>query len=113
MVPFALRVAATLAEQGVDAEVIDLRTVSPLDSDSVCASVEKTGRLAVLDPAWGSFGASAEIIARVAERHGRKLRADPIRICHPDSHTPMSAALEAIYYPTEASAVAQLRALVK
>src|SRR5262245_24303929 len=63
MVPFALRVAAQLAEQGVDAEVIDLRTVSPLDSDSVCASVEKTGRLAVLDPAWGSFGVAAEIVA--------------------------------------------------
>ncbi len=104
MVPFALRVADLLAEHKVRAEVVDLRTVSPLDTESVCKSVEKTGRIAVLDPAWRSFGVSAEIIA---------LRADPIRIGYPDSHTPMSAPLEAIYYPTEADAVAQLRALVR
>jgi pyruvate dehydrogenase E1 component beta subunit len=113
MVPFALRVADLLAEHRVRAEVIDLRTISPLDTDSICRSVEKTGRIAVLDPAWRSFGVSAEVIARVSERLGRKLRADPLRISYPDSHTPMSSALEAVYYPTEASAVAQLRALVK
>jgi pyruvate dehydrogenase E1 component beta subunit len=113
MVPFALRVATSLAEQGVDAEVIDLRSVAPLDSETVCASVEKTGRLAVLDPAWGSFGASAEVVARVAERHGRKLKADPVRIAHPDSHTPMSRALEDVYYPREADVVTRLKSLVR
>jgi pyruvate/2-oxoglutarate/acetoin dehydrogenase E1 component len=112
MVPFALRVAAKLAEHKVDAEVIDLRTVSPLDSESVCKSVEKTGRLAVLDPTWASFGMAAEVIARVAERHGRRLRADPVRITHPDSHTPMSSALEAAYYPIEDDVVKRLRTLV-
>jgi pyruvate dehydrogenase E1 component beta subunit len=112
MVPFALRVAAQLTGQGVEAEVIDLRTVSPLDSETVCASVEKTGRLAVLDPTWASFGMAAEVIARVAERHGRHLRADPVRITHPDSHTPMSSALEAAYYPNEDDVVKSLRALV-
>lgn len=112
MVPFALRVAGKLAALGVDAEVIDLRTVSPLDSDTVCASVQKTGRICVIDPAWQSFGVSAEIIARVAERSGRALRADPFRICHPDSHTPMSSALEALYYPEEEAVVERLRSLV-
>lgn len=112
MVPFALRVAAQLEAAGVDAEVIDLRTVSPLDTATVCASVQKTGRLAVLDPAWASFGVAAEVIARVAERHGRQLRADPVRIAQPDSHTPMSAALETLYYPNEADVVRKLRALV-
>jgi acetoin:2,6-dichlorophenolindophenol oxidoreductase subunit beta len=112
MVPFALRVAAQLAAQNVDAEVIDLRTVSPLDSETVCKSVEKTRRVAVLDPTWASFGMAAEVIARVAERHGRRLRADPVRITHPDSHTPMSSALEAAYYPNEDDVVKKLRALV-
>jgi pyruvate dehydrogenase E1 component beta subunit len=112
MVPFALRVAAQLADQGVEAEVIDLRTISPLDSETVCTSVAKTGRLAVLDPTWASFGMAAEVIARVAERHGRRLRADPVRITHPDSHTPMSSALEAVYYPNEDDVVKRLRALV-
>lgn len=112
MVPFALRVAGRLAALDVDAEVIDLRTVSPLDSDTVCASVEKTGRLCVMDPAWQSFGVSAEIVARVAERSSRALRAKPVRICHPDSHTPMSSALETLYYPEEEAVVERLRSLV-
>ena len=113
MVPFALRVAAALAEHGVSAEVIDLRTVSPLDADTVVRSVEKTGRLCVFDPAWLSFGMAAEVVARVCERGARHLRADPVRICHPDSHTPMSSALEVLYYPREADAVETIRALVR
>ncbi len=112
MVPFALRVAAQLAEHRVEAEVIDLRTISPLDLETVLSSVEKTGRLAVLDPTWGSFGMAAEVISRVAERCGRSLRADPVRIAHPDSHTPMSSALETAYYPDQSSVVERLRALV-
>ena len=112
MVPFALRVAAQLAEHGIDAEVVDLRTIAPLDWKTVCGSVEKTGRLAVLDPTWASFGMAAEVIARVAELHGRSLRADPVRITHPDSHTPMSSALEAAYYPDQSSVVERLRSLV-
>jgi pyruvate/2-oxoglutarate/acetoin dehydrogenase E1 component len=111
MVPLALKVAAQLVEHAVDVEVIDLRTVSPLDTDTVCSSVGKTGRLCVMDPAWQSFGVSAEIVARVAERSGRSLRTDPIRICHPDSHTPMSSALETLYYPEETAVVERLRSL--
>ncbi len=113
MVPFALRVAARLAAQGPQAEVVDLRTVSPLDSEAVVQSVRKTGRLAVFDPAWGSFGVSAEVLARVAERCGRQLRSDPLRVTHPDSHTPMSPALEAVYYPDEAEVTERLRAVVR
>lgn len=112
MVPFALRVAHQLAPLGIDCEVLDLRTLSPLDTASVLQSVEKTLRLVVFDPAWASYGAAAEIVARVAERHGRRLRADPVRISHPDSHTPMSSALELLYYPDEAAVVGKLRALL-
>jgi pyruvate/2-oxoglutarate/acetoin dehydrogenase E1 component len=112
MVPLGLRVAARLAEHGISAEVIDLRTISPLDWKTVDDSVAKTGRLAVLDPTWGSFGMAAEVIAHVAERRGRTLRADPIRISHPDSHTPMSSALETLYYPDEERVTQRLRSLV-
>ncbi len=113
MVPFALRVAAQLATHRVEAEVIDLRSISPLDTETVCKSVEKTGRVAVLDPAWASFGMAAEVISRVAERHGRRLRADPVRIAYPDSHTPMSSALETAYYPDENTVAAKLLSLVR
>ena len=65
-----------------------------------------------MDPAWGSFGTAAEVISRVAERLGRKLRADPVRITLPDSHTPMSKALEDFYYQSETDVAARLRALV-
>lgn len=112
MVPFALRVAGKLAALGVESEVIDLRTVSPLDSETVCISVGKTGRLCVMDPAWQSFGVSAEIIARVVERLPGTLRAAPVRVGHPDSHTPMSSALEVLYYPQEAAVVDRLRSIV-
>jgi pyruvate dehydrogenase E1 component beta subunit len=111
MVPFALRAASRLSAMGVEAEVVDLRTVAPLDTDTVVASVRKTGRLCVMDPAWQSFGVSAEIVARVSERAGRTLRAAPLRIAHPDSHTPMSSALELAYYPQEDAVVARLRSL--
>lgn len=113
MVPFALRVAVRLEALGIDAEVIDLRTVAPLDSEAVIKSVQKTGRIAVFDPAWGSFGIAAEVVARVAERCGRGLRSDPVRVTHPDSHTPMSSALETLYYPDEADVTARLRAAVR
>ena len=100
-VPLALRVASELARSSVAAEVIDLRTLSPWDKTGVCESVAKTGRLIVADPGWRAFGAAAEIITTVAETLGDKLRARPLRICLPDSHTPMSSALEPHYYPSE------------
>ena len=111
MVPFALKVADRLAALGINAEVIDLRTISPLDTETICSSVGKTGRLCVIDPAWRSFGISAEVIASVAERSGHLLRADPVRICYPDSHTPMSSALEELYYLEEESVTMQLLSL--
>ncbi len=101
MVPFALRAAEMLKQEGIQVEVVDPRTLSPLDRSTICASVAKTGRLIVADPAWFSFGAAAEIIATVVEELGTDLKAKPVRICQPDSHTPMSSALEKQYYPDE------------
>ena len=113
MVPLALKVAARLAERSIEVEVIDLRTVTPLDTATVVQSVSRTGRLAVADPAWRSVGVAAEVIASVSEQCGRQLKADPVRICYPDSHTPMSSALENVYYPDEEALAAKLLSLVR
>lgn len=101
MVPLALRAAAALEREGIDVEVVDPRTLAPLDRKTICDSAFKTRRLVVADPAWRSFGAAAEIIACVAENLGDRLKSRPVRVTLPDSHTPMSMALERLYYPAE------------
>ena len=101
MVPLALRASEALSKEGVEVEVIDPRTLSPLDRETICSSVGKTGRMVVADPAWQSFGASAEIIAAVSETIGNKFKSKPVRVTLPDSHTPMSMVLESSFYPTE------------
>jgi pyruvate/2-oxoglutarate/acetoin dehydrogenase E1 component len=109
MVPVAMKAAALLEKDGVDVEVVDPRTLTPLDRRTICDSAFKTGRLVVADPAWHSFGASAEIITTVAENLGDKLKARPARVTLPDSHTPMSMALEPEFYPDEGDVVAAVR----
>ena len=109
MVPLALRAAAILEKEGIDAEVVDPRTLSPLDRKTICDSAFKTQRLVVADPTWNAFGSAAEIIASVAENLGHKLKARPVRVTLPDSHTPMSRTLEDAYYPTETHIAAAVR----
>jgi acetoin:2,6-dichlorophenolindophenol oxidoreductase subunit beta len=109
MVPAAMRAAALLEKDGIDAEVVDPRTLTPLDRRTICDSAFKTGRLVVADPAWHSFGASAEIITTVVENLGDKLKAKPVRVTLPDSHTPMSMALEPEFYANESDVVAAVR----
>jgi acetoin:2,6-dichlorophenolindophenol oxidoreductase subunit beta len=110
MVPSAMKAASILEREGIDVEVVDPRTLTPLDRRTICDSVFKTRRLVVADPAWFSFGAAAELIATVAENLGDKLKAKPARVTLPDSHTPMSMALEPEYYPDETDIVAAVKA---
>jgi len=98
MVVEALKAAKTLESEGISVEVIDLRTITPLDRETINKSVQKTKRLVVVDPGWNSFGASSEIIASVTEKNSNIMKANPVRITLPDSHTPMSASLEKQYY---------------
>jgi pyruvate dehydrogenase E1 component beta subunit len=112
MVPIVLRAAAELASEGIEVEVVDLRTVSPWDQATVLESVSRTKRLLVADPAWRSFSVAAEVIATVTEAIGDVLAAKPARLCLPDSHTPMSAALEKLYYPVEDDVKASVRRLL-
>lgn len=113
LVPESLRAAKILAEEGIDAEIIDPRTLVPLDQDSICASVSRTGRLLVADPAWEFCGFSAEIVATVCERVGERLIARPVRVCFPNSHTPMSSPLEKAFYPDSESIVRKARVLMQ
>jgi len=112
MVAVALRAAADLEVDGISVEVFDPRTLSPLDRDGLLTSVAKTRRLIVADPAWRSFGAAAEIIAIASENLSSDFRSNPMRFSYPDSHTPMSSALEAQYYPEHAALAAEIRKMM-
>ena len=109
MVPIALRVAEKLASESIDVEIIDPRTVSPLDNASILDSVSKTGRLVVADPGWQSVGVAAEIISMVCEKKAKSLLSNPVRVTLPNSHTPMSAPLEEAYYPSDESMAKSVR----
>lgn len=93
----SVKAAIELAKVGVDAEVVDLRTVKPLDSRAILRSVRKTGRLLVADGGWRSFGVSAEVCALVAEA-GIKLKKPLVRLTLPDCPAPASISLEKVYY---------------
>ncbi len=95
----ALKAAEELAANGIDAEVIDLRTLKPLDEEAILRSLRKTGRLVAVDGGWLSYGATAEIVARVTEKAFDALRAPIRRVAIPDQPAPMSAPLEKAYYP--------------
>ena len=113
LVPTALQAAERLREEGVDAEVLDLRTVAPLDEEAILESVAKTGRLVIIDPGWKSFGASAEISARVAEKALKSLKAPIARVAFPDTHSPTTVALESQFYPDEQTIRSAAKSLVK
>jgi pyruvate dehydrogenase E1 component beta subunit len=94
-----LRAAEMLAEVGIDAEVIDLRTLSPIDTGTIVESVKKTGRLVVADTGHIDFGVGAEIAARTTELAFSSLKKAPVRVGLPPVPTPTTPALADLYYP--------------
>jgi len=109
----ALRAAAILEEDQIRAEVIDLRTLKPLDEKTVLGSVRKTGRLIVADTGWKTFGCSAEIVASVTEKAFDALKAPPIRVALPGCPTPTTAALANHFYPGTHEIVEAARTIFK
>jgi len=107
-----LRAADLLAERGVSAEVVDLRSLRPLDEETVLASVRKTGRLLVSDTANKMFGASAEIVALVSETAFGALKAQPVRVALPEYPAPTSPALSANFYPHASDVAARVLAMM-
>ncbi len=95
----AIRAASFLRENGVGCDVINLRTIRPLDWPMVFDSVRKTGRLLALDTGWTTCSVSSEIIARVSIELWSHLKSAPRRIALPDFPTPTSFALTKKYYP--------------
>jgi pyruvate/2-oxoglutarate/acetoin dehydrogenase E1 component len=95
----ALRAARILYREGIAAEVIDLRSLRPMDEETIVASVRNSGRLIVADQAWKPAGIAAEVVALIAEHAHDRLKAAPIRLTLADAPAPAAPALAARYYP--------------
>ena len=112
MVIEALSAAQELQAQNIDVEVIDPRTLKPLDEEIILSSVKKTGRLIVADTGWKTGGVGAEIAALVAEKGFEYLKAPVRRLASPDIPTPASYALEAKFYPGKADIVSHCKEIL-
>jgi len=111
--PKVLAAADQLAAQGVSAEVVDLRTLRPLDDATIIASVAKTRRAVIVDEGWKSGSLSAEIMARVLEQAFYDLDAPPVRVCGAEVPIPYAKHLEEAALPQVDGIVAAVRRLVK
>jgi pyruvate dehydrogenase E1 component beta subunit len=108
---YALKAADELANQGIEAEVIDLRTIRPLDIDTVLASVRKTGRCVTVEEGWPQSGVGAEIIAQIMEKAFDYLDAPVLRITGKDVPMPYAANLEKLALPNVGEVVEAVRAV--
>jgi len=98
LVSDAYAAAQELASEGIEAEVLDPRTLRPLDEELILSSVARTGRLVVADTGWKTGGVTAEISALVAEKGFSSLKAPIVRVANPDLPTPSGYTLEQAYY---------------
>lgn len=108
----ALAVAEKLAKEGISVEVIDPRTLAPLDMATILRSVGKTGRLVAADIAYDACSAASEVIASVTERAFSSLRAAPRRVCTPMVHVPFCPPHEKQLFPDEARIEEAVRAVL-
>ena len=112
MVHVALAAAELLADDGVEAEIVDPRTLVPLDLDALVSSARKTGRVLVVDEGYESYGATAELASRIAARAFYHLDAPVRRLGAMDVPIPFSPALEDLTVPTPATVTAEARKLI-
>jgi len=108
---YALKAADELAKEGIEAEVIDLRTLRPLDSDTIIASVKKTGRAVTVEEGWQQNGVGAEIAARIMEHAFDYLDAPVLRVSGKDVPMPYAANLEKLALPSAAEVVEAAKAV--
>jgi pyruvate dehydrogenase E1 component beta subunit len=100
MVGFALKAAEELEKEGISAEVVDLRTIRPMDHATVLESVKKTNRLVTVEEGWGPMGIGAEVVARITEFGFDYLDAPPLRVHQEDVPLPYAANLEVLSLPS-------------
>ncbi len=112
MLGVAFKAAEQLALEGIEAEIVDLRTLVPLDKKTVLDSVRKTGRLAVLHEASRTGGFAGEIAAVVMEEAFSSLKAPLIRVTGPDIPVPASPPLERFYIPNEEKLITAIKKIV-
>ena len=108
---YALKAADELAKEGIEAEVIDLRTLRPMDTDTLVASVKKTGRAVTVEEGWQQNGVGAEIAARLMEHAFDYLDAPVARVSGKDVPMPYAANLEKLALPSVAEVVAAAKAV--
>ena len=101
MVKKALEAAGDLEKEGISVEVIDPRTIRPLDIDIIVNSVKKTGRLVVVHEACKTYGIAGEIISLVNEHAFSSLKSAPARVCGMDIPIPVNKTLEAMAVPSK------------
>ena len=109
----ALHAAQELSRHGISVEVIDLRSIRPLDEDTIIESVRKTGRLLVVDTSWELCGVSSEIAALVSEKAFESLKAPVRRLAVADCPCPVSEPIEKAFYPTAKTIVDAVISMMK
>jgi pyruvate dehydrogenase E1 component beta subunit len=112
MVGFALQAAEQLAAEGISCEVVDLRTLRPLDHETIVESVKKTSRLVSAEEGWGPMGVGAEVVARVIEHAFDYLDAPPLRVHQEDVPLPYAANLEVLSLPGVDKIIKAVRAVM-
>jgi pyruvate dehydrogenase E1 component beta subunit len=108
---YALVAADELAKDNIDAEVIDLRTLRPMDTQTLVQSVQKTGRCVVVEEGWQQSGVGAEVAARLMEHAFDWLDAPVVRVSGKDVPMPYAANLEKLALPSAAEVVAAAKAV--
>jgi pyruvate dehydrogenase E1 component beta subunit len=111
MVGLALKAADELAKEGIEAEIVDLRTLRPLDSATIVESVKKTNRLVTLEEGWAAMGVGAEVCARVVSEAFDWLDAPPMRVAQADAPLAYAANLEKLALPKIEEVIAAVKAV--
>ncbi|NQU40939.1 MAG: alpha-ketoacid dehydrogenase subunit beta [Lentisphaerae bacterium] len=113
MAHLAASAAESLAAEGVEADVIDARSLSPFDYDTIGASVRKTGRVVIVEEGPKTGGVSAELAAGIAERFSDSLKAPVVRVASPDVPVPFAPVLENAYRPDPPRIIAAVHGLMR